>query len=66
LDEIDADKSASTGLLLACACRESTKLRFSALSGVSARIETTRYKAAQAYTKMMAGKPRFRMVVTMD
>jgi hypothetical protein len=23
-------------------------------------------KAAQAYTKMMAGKPRFRMVVTMD
>jgi hypothetical protein len=44
LEAIDADKSASTGLLFACACRENTKLRFSVLSGVSARIETTRYR----------------------
>jgi hypothetical protein len=28
--------------------------------------DDTIQKAAQAYTKMMAGKPRFWMVVTMD
>jgi hypothetical protein len=28
--------------------------------------DDTIQKAAQVYTKMMAGKPRFRMVVTMD
>src|SRR6266436_1963605 len=42
-------------------------LRFSALSGVSAMIETVRLEeAADAYAKMMAGKARFRMVLTMD
>jgi alcohol dehydrogenase, propanol-preferring len=42
-------------------------LRFSALSGVSAMIETVPLeKAADAYAKMMAGKARFRMVLTMD
>ncbi len=42
-------------------------LRFSALSGVSAMIETMPLaKAADAYAKMMAGKARFRMVLTMD
>ena len=42
-------------------------LRFSALSGVSAMIETASLeKAADAYAKMMAGKARFRMVLTMD
>ena len=41
-------------------------LRFSALSGVSAMIETAPLeKAADAYAKMMAGKARFRMVLTM-
>src|SRR5215469_7100018 len=41
-------------------------LRFSALSGVSAMIETMPLeKAADAYAKMMAGKARFRMVLTM-
>jgi alcohol dehydrogenase, propanol-preferring len=41
-------------------------LRFSALSGVSAMIETLPLeKAAEAYAKMMAGKARFRMVLTM-
>ena len=41
-------------------------LRFSALSGVSAMIETLPLeKAADAYAKMMAGKARFRMVLTM-
>ena len=42
-------------------------LRFSALSGVSAMIETVPLeKAAEAYAKMMAGKARFRMVLTMN
>jgi propanol-preferring alcohol dehydrogenase len=42
-------------------------LRFSALSGVSAMIETASLeKAADAYAKMMAGKAQFRMVLTMD
>src|SRR5499427_1991169 len=41
-------------------------LRFSALSGVSAMIETVPLeKAADAYAKMMAGKARFRIVLTM-
>jgi propanol-preferring alcohol dehydrogenase len=41
-------------------------LRFSALSGVSAMIETMPLeKAAEAYAKMLAGKARFRMVLTM-
>jgi propanol-preferring alcohol dehydrogenase len=39
-------------------------LRFSALSGVSAMIETVPLdQAAVAYAKMMAGKARFRMVL---
>ena len=39
-------------------------LRFSALSGVSAMIETAPLEeAAAAYAKMMAGKARFRMVL---
>ena len=41
-------------------------LRFSVLSGVLAMIETTPLQqAAEAYAKMMAGKARFRMVLTM-
>jgi alcohol dehydrogenase, propanol-preferring len=41
-------------------------LRFSALSGVSAMIEIAPLdQAAAAYAKMMAGKARFRMVLTM-
>lgn len=41
-------------------------LRFSELTGVSAMIETAPLeKAAEAYAKMMAGKARFRMVLTM-
>jgi propanol-preferring alcohol dehydrogenase len=41
-------------------------LRFSALTGVSAMIETVPLeRAADAYAKMMAGKARFRMVLTM-
>ena len=39
-------------------------LRFSALSGVSAMIETVPLEQApSAYAKMMAGKARFRMVL---
>jgi alcohol dehydrogenase, propanol-preferring len=42
-------------------------LRFSALSGVSAMIETVPLEqAAAAYAKMMAGKARFRMVLVMN
>ena len=42
-------------------------LRFSALSGVSAMIETVPLeRAADAYAKMMAGKARFRVVLTTD
>ena len=41
-------------------------LRFSALSGISALIETIPLeRAAEGYAKMMAGKARFRMVLTM-
>jgi alcohol dehydrogenase, propanol-preferring len=41
-------------------------LRFSALSGIAAMIETVPLeKAADAYARMMAGKARFRMVLTM-
>jgi propanol-preferring alcohol dehydrogenase len=41
-------------------------LRFSALTGVSAMIETMPLeKAPEAYAKMMDGKARFRMVLTM-
>jgi len=41
-------------------------LRFSVLSGVSAMIETMPLeKAPDAYAKMMSGKARFRMVLTM-
>jgi len=42
-------------------------LRFSALSGVSAMIETVPLdQAAAAYAKMMAGKARFRMVLVTE
>ena len=42
-------------------------LRFSALSGVSAMIETVPLdQAAKAYAKMMAGKARFRIVLVMN
>ena len=41
-------------------------LRFSALTGVSAMIETVPLeRAADAYAKMMAGEARFRMVLSM-
>ena len=42
-------------------------LRFSALTGVAAMIETMPLeKAPEAYAKMMAGKARFRVVLTME
>jgi propanol-preferring alcohol dehydrogenase len=42
-------------------------LNFSVLTGVAAMIETMPLeKAAEAYAKMMAGKVRFRMVLTMQ
>jgi len=44
-----------------------TTLRFSALTGVSAMIETVPLQeAAAAYAKMMAGKARFRIVLVMN
>jgi D-arabinose 1-dehydrogenase-like Zn-dependent alcohol dehydrogenase len=43
-----------------------TTLRFSSLTGVSAMIETVPLEqVAAAYAKMMAGKARFRMALTM-
>jgi alcohol dehydrogenase, propanol-preferring len=43
-----------------------TTLRFSALTGVAAMIETMPLeRAPEAYAKMIAGKARFRMVLTM-
>jgi propanol-preferring alcohol dehydrogenase len=45
---------------------EDTTLRFSVLTGVAAMIETMPLeKAPEAYARMMAGKARFRMVLTM-
>jgi alcohol dehydrogenase, propanol-preferring len=42
-------------------------LKFSVLSGISAMIETVPLEQAQeAYAKMMAGKARFRMALTMN
>jgi len=42
-------------------------LRFSVLSGVAAMIETMPLeRAPEAYAKLMAGKARFRMVLTME
>jgi len=42
-------------------------LKFSALTGIAAMIETVPLeRAAEAYAKMMSGKARFRMVLTMD
>ena len=42
-------------------------LKFSALTGVAAMIETMPLeKAPEAYARMMAGKARFRMVLTMQ
>ena len=42
-------------------------LKFSVLSGAAAMIETMPLKkAAEAYAKMMSGKARFRMVLTVD
>src|SRR5258705_5080237 len=42
-------------------------LKFSVLSGIAAMIETMPLeKTAEAYAKMMSGKARFRMVLTVD
>jgi alcohol dehydrogenase, propanol-preferring len=55
------------GALTANPATGDATLRFSALSGVSAMIETAPLEqAAAAYAKMMAGKARFRMVLTMN
>jgi propanol-preferring alcohol dehydrogenase len=54
------------GSLTGNAATGDATLRFSALSGVSAMIETVPLEqAAAAYAKMMAGKARFRMVLVM-
>jgi D-arabinose 1-dehydrogenase-like Zn-dependent alcohol dehydrogenase len=42
-------------------------LQFSALTGVRPMIETFPLeKAAEGYERMMSGKERFRVVITMD
>src|ERR1700751_223003 len=56
-----------TGSLTGNPATGDATLRFSALSGVSAMIETVPLEeAAAAYAKMMAGKARFRMVLVMN
>jgi len=56
-----------TGALTGDPATGDATLRFSALTGVAAMIETAPLEgAADAYAKMMAGKARFRMVLTMN
>src|SRR5215468_5571686 len=56
-----------TGSLTGNPATGDTTLRFSALAGISAMIETVPLQeAAAAYAKMMAGKARFRMVLVMN
>jgi alcohol dehydrogenase, propanol-preferring len=56
-----------TGALTGDPATSDTTLRFSALSGVSAMIEKVPLdQAADAYKKMMTGKARFRIVLTMS
>src|SRR6516165_982030 len=56
-----------TGALTGDSATGEATLRFSALTGVAAMIETAPLEgAADAYAKMMAGKARFRMVLTMN
>jgi propanol-preferring alcohol dehydrogenase len=63
MDLIFATRKVEGGLTGTPAVGDIT-LRFSALSGVSALIETVPLEqAAAAYAKMMAGKARFRMVL---
>lgn len=54
------------GALTGTAAAGDAALRFSAMSGVAAMIETMPLeRAAEAYARMMSGKARFRMVLTM-
>jgi len=56
-----------TGSLTGNSATSDATLRFSALTGVSAMIETVPLQeAAAAYAKMMAGKARFRIVLVMN
>jgi D-arabinose 1-dehydrogenase-like Zn-dependent alcohol dehydrogenase len=56
-----------TGSLTGNPATSDATLRFSALTGVSAMIETVPLQeAAAAYAKMMAGKARFRIVLVMN
>ena len=56
-----------TGALTGDPATGDTTLRFSALSGVSAMIEKVPLEdAASAYKRMMTGKARFRIVLTMS
>jgi propanol-preferring alcohol dehydrogenase len=56
-----------TGALTGDPATGDATLRFSALTGAAAMIETAPLEgAADAYAKMMAGKARFRMVLTLN
>src|SRR5712672_928142 len=66
MDLIFASRRVAVALTGTPAAGDAT-LKFSALTGVSAMVETMPLeKAAEAYAKMMAGKARFRMVLTMN
>jgi len=68
---VDKDRNCVISLLTSASDRSRSRsqatLRFSALTGVSAMIETVPLQeAASAYAKMMAGEARFRMVLAMN
>src|SRR5712672_3629547 len=66
MDLIFASRSVAGALTGNPATGDAT-LKFSALTGVSPMVETMPLeKAAEAYARMMAGKARFRMVLTMN
>src|SRR5712672_541393 len=66
MDLVFASRSVAGALTGNPATGDAT-LKFSALTGVSPMVETMPLeKAAEAYARMMAGKARFRMVLTMN
>jgi alcohol dehydrogenase, propanol-preferring len=68
LSSIDLEFSSRSvkGALTGTPATGDATLKFSVLSGVGAMIETMPLeRAAEAYAKMMSGKARFRMVLTM-
>jgi hypothetical protein len=61
------DRSLIEGALTGDPATDDATLKFSVLTGIAAMIETVPLeKAPEAYARMMAGKARLRMVLTMQ